>query len=418
VLVTFLRGARQRTGWLVTASVLCFGLAMPACASALYLLDTGPEASQDLVGLKTTDGGRITDADCRPQGESFTIIASDINSALWSCYVSDSKSFVYDVTAHVPTDVKADEIDKLTVLHCWQEYSNAPCLHAPKIVLPTQWVAKAASDDFDAPVYQETAPLVDRQLMALKTTDHIRIRHADCRPLTWHWGVQHGLIYGYMWTCYVSDGLNRVYNVNAHVRDTKSVGLDKLTVLNCWDTSSKFKCPSGTKIVDPEAEAEAKARAEAKAKAKAESERKCHPVHGVKASGTPAANSFAIARVQEALANLVEVVQPHPLKLVTGCAQKSKQQWLCVTYSTSVASRITPAIVIKAQTDSSSETVWGTDYLLKRNGGLQPCTATNPRHSTGSGGGTLAQLVGTGGVIPEGQKVGQLTFYSATSKTD
>jgi hypothetical protein len=417
VLVTFLREARKRTGWLVAASLVCLGLAIPACASAPDLLDTGYDVSQDLMGLKTTDGGRIADADCRPQSGNFTILESDIYSAVWTCYVSDSKSFVYDVTAHVRTDVKADEIDKLSVLHCWQEYANAPCLHAPKILLPTQWVAKAASA-FNAPIYEETAPLVDRQLMALKTTDHIRIRHADCRPLTWHWGLHHGLIYGYMWTCYVSDGLNRVYNVNAHVRNAKSAGLDKVTVLSCWDKFARFNCPSGTKIVVPEAEAEAKAKAKAEAEAKAKAERKCHPVHGVKASGTPAANSFAIAQTEEAFASLVELVLPHPHKVVTACAQKSKQLWLCVTYSTSVASRITPTIVRRAQTDSSSKTVWGTDYLLKRSGGLQPCTATKPHQSTGSGGDTLAQLVSKEGVIPEGQKVGQLTFYSATSKTD
>jgi hypothetical protein len=345
------------------------------------------------------------------------MIDSDINSAVWTCYVYDSKSFVYNVTAHVRTDVEANEMDKLTVLNCWRANSNATCLHRPKIVLPTQWVAKTASA-LNPPVYQETGPLVDRQLMALKTTDHIRIRHADCRPVTWHWSIIYGAIYGTLWTCYVSDGLERVYSVNAHVQNAKGKGLDKLTVLKCWDNFANFTCPTGTKIVLPEAIAEAKAKATAKARAKAESERKCHPVPGVKASATPAENSFALAQDEEALANLVELLLPHPQKVVTGCAQKSKRLWLCVTYSTSVASRITPAIVTRAQTQSSSSTVSGTDYLLQRSGKIQPCTATSPHLSTGSGGDTLAQIVNKEGVIPAGQKVGRLTFYSANSKTD
>jgi hypothetical protein len=269
-------------------------------------------------------------------------------------------------------------------------------------------VAKAASVNFNAPIYQESAQLVERQLIALRTTDHVRVRHADCRPLTWHWSLHRGFIYGDMWTCYIADSFDSVYSVNVHVRNAKSGGVDKLTVLKCWDNFSKFRCPKQKKFVLPVAEAEAKA----------ENRRKCRPTPGVKASASPAANSFALAQVEELFANLAELVLPHPQKVVTGCAQKSKGQWLCVTYSTSVASEITPAIVRKAQTDPGSKTVWGTMYFLRRSGRLQPCTATRPYQSSGSGGDTLRQIVSKEGPIPAGQKVGRLTFYSADSKTD
>jgi hypothetical protein len=99
--------------------------------------------------------------------------------------------------------------------------------------LATPAAAAAHSPD----VEQETGSLVQHQLLALKLTDGTRIRQADCRPITWHWSVGSGRrIFGYLWTCYVSDGLSRVYNVNVHVRNSNAGGLDKVSVLNCWPT--------------------------------------------------------------------------------------------------------------------------------------------------------------------------------------
>ena len=91
-------GVRMRR--VVAALVVCLGLAVPACALAL-VVETGANVDQELVGLKTTDGLRIKDADCRPQGKSFSIVDSKLASPLWTCYVSDGLGRVYNVTAHV-----------------------------------------------------------------------------------------------------------------------------------------------------------------------------------------------------------------------------------------------------------------------------------------------------------------------------
>jgi catabolite regulation protein CreA len=393
----------------VIAVVVCLGLAAPAFASA-DVVETGAEVEQELVALRTTDGQPIKDADCRPQVGRWAMIGTQLNGDLWTCYVSDGLSRVYNVTAHV-RNTSEGGVDRLTVLNCWPDYSHFSCPSGAKIVLPAQRVAKPAADS-NAPLYQETLPLVQRQLLALRTTDGIRIKYAECRPIGSHWSTGgDSQIYGDLWTCYLSDSLSRVYNVNAHVQNSKAGGLDKLTVLNCWTTYAKFSCPRGAtaEIVLPHQDQK---------KGKAKNARNCDPLASAHASSPPAANSFAIARSEEALANLVELLQPHPLNLVTGCAQKSKRQWLCVTYSTSVASRITPGIVRTAETSSASRDVWGTNFLLEPNGQLQPCTATRPYHSTGSRSGSLAGLVSQEGAIPAGQKVGRLTFYSANSKTD
>lgn len=98
----------------------------------------------------------------------------------------------------------------------------------------------------------ETQALVQSQLRALKTTDGIRIKDAACRPITWHFSIQDGnRIFSDLWTCYLSDALDRMYNVNAHVRNTPGGGLDRITVLFCLRSESKFACPPGAKIILP-----------------------------------------------------------------------------------------------------------------------------------------------------------------------
>lgn len=233
----------------VAPLVLCLGLAAPACAAAV-VVEAGSDVDQELVGLKTADAVQIKDADCRPLGKSFSIIDSKLASALWTCYVSDGLGRVYNVTAHVRNAAARGDVgslDRVTVLKCWNYFSNFGCPHRPKILVKP--AAAAASNPV---VEQETGPLVQRQLLALKLTDGTRIRQADCRPITWHWSVGSGRrIFGYLWTCYVSDGLSRVYNVNVHVRNSKAGGLAKVTVLNCWPTFAHFDCTPGAKIVLP-----------------------------------------------------------------------------------------------------------------------------------------------------------------------
>jgi hypothetical protein len=238
----------------IAGLVACVGLAAPGYASA-FVVESSAQVDQQLLVLRTTDGQPMRDADCRPQGTQFAMIGSQLNGALWTCYVSDGLSRVYDVTAHVrnttKVGVKAEGgIDRLTVYNCWNGFSNFSCPHGAKIVLPVKRATAAAVPS--PSVEQETAPLVQKQLMAFKTTDGIRIRQADCRPLTWHWTTgADSQIYGNLWTCYVSDSLRRVYSVNAHVRNTKLGGIDKLTVLNCWTNYANYGCPHGPKIVLP-----------------------------------------------------------------------------------------------------------------------------------------------------------------------
>lgn len=238
---------------LVAALVACVGLIAPGCASA-FVVESSAQVDQQLLVLRTTDGQPMRDADCRPQGNQFAMIGSQLNGALWTCYVSDGLARVYDVTAHIrnttKVGVKAEGgIDKLTVHNCWNDFSHFSCPPGAKIVLPVKRATAAAASPS---VEQETAPLVQHQLIALKTTDGIRIRQADCRPITWHWTTGgDSQIYGNLWTCYVSDSLRRVYNLNAHVRNSKALGIDKLSVLNCWTTYANYKCPHGAKIVLP-----------------------------------------------------------------------------------------------------------------------------------------------------------------------
>jgi hypothetical protein len=233
----------------VAALVVCIGLAVPGYASA-YIVEPGSQVEQQLLALKTTDGRPMRDADCRPQGRHFAVLGSQLNASLWTCYISDGLSRVYNVIAHV-RDTSAGGIDRLTVLNCWDTYSHFSCPSGSKIALPAKRVASSAAAS-DPPVYQEDAQLVQKQLMALKTTDGIRIRQADCRPITSNWSTgSASYIFGSLWTCYVSDGLSRVYNVNTHVLNSKTPGLDRLTVLNCWTNYSDYYCPPGAKIVFP-----------------------------------------------------------------------------------------------------------------------------------------------------------------------
>lgn len=234
---------------LVAALVVCLGLAAPSCASAV-VVEKGGDVDQELAGLKTADAVQLKDADCRPQGASWTIVGSfTLASPLWTCYVSDGLERVYNVTAHVRNATASGDIgslDRVTVLNCWNDYSNFPCMHRPGIV------ATAAAAASSPRIEEETGTLIQRQLLALRLTDGARIKQADCRPITSHWSVGSGLqIFGDLWTCYLSDGLARVYNVNAHVRNSKAGGLDKVTVLNCWDKFAHFTCPPGRMIVLP-----------------------------------------------------------------------------------------------------------------------------------------------------------------------
>jgi hypothetical protein len=233
----------------VAALVVCLGLAVPACALASAsgsVVEAGFDVDQELVGLRTVDGLRIKDADCRPQGKSFSIVDLKLASALWTCYVSDGLSRVYNVTAHVRNAIAPGDVgslDRVTVFSCWDRWSNFPCSQHPKIVATPASVGPE----------QETLPLVQRQLLALKLTDGTRIRQADCRPITSHWSVGSDFrIFGDLWTCYVSDGVKRVYNVNVHVRNSKAPGLDRVTILNCWPTYANFGCTRGEKIVLPD----------------------------------------------------------------------------------------------------------------------------------------------------------------------
>ncbi len=233
----------------VAALVVCLGLALPGYASA-FVVEPGPQIDQQLLALKTTDGRPMRDADCRPQGRDFAMLGAQLNGSVWTCYVSDGLSRVYNVIAHV-RNTNEGGIDKLTVLNCWTNFSHFSCPAGAKIALPAKPVASSAAVARPR-VYEEDGPLVQKQLMALKTTDGIRIRQAECRPLTWHWTTgSASYIYGTLWTCYVSDGLSRVYNVNAHVLNSKTPGLDKLTVLNCWTNYANYSCPPGAKIVLP-----------------------------------------------------------------------------------------------------------------------------------------------------------------------
>lgn len=234
----------------VAVFVLCLALAAPVCAVG-DVVQAGADVDQELVGLKTGDAVQIKDADCRPLGKSFSILRSELVSALWTCYVSDGLGRVYNVTAHVQNATGRGDVgslDRVTVLKCWTDYSNFGCPHRPKILAKP--IAAAASD---RGVEQETGSLVQHQLLALKLSDGTRIRQADCRPLTSHWSIIGGdrQIFGDLWTCYVSDGLSRVYNVNVHVRNSKAGGLDRATVLSCWPTFSNFTCTAGAKIVLP-----------------------------------------------------------------------------------------------------------------------------------------------------------------------
>jgi hypothetical protein len=239
---------------LIAALVVCVGLAAPGYASA-FVVESSAQVDQQLLVLRTTDGQPMRDADCRPQGTQFAMIGQQLNAALWTCYVSDGLSRVYNVTAHIQNTtrvgVKAQGgIDRLTSYSCWKDFSHFPCPPGRRFVLPDEPATAAAASS--PSVQQETARLVQQQLMSLKTTDGIRIRQADCRPITWHWTISgDSVIYGNLWTCYVADSLRRVYNVNAHVRNSKAGGIDKLTVLNCWRTYANYSCPRGTKIVLP-----------------------------------------------------------------------------------------------------------------------------------------------------------------------
>ena len=154
----------------------------------------------------------------------------------WTCYVSDGLSRVYNVIAHA-RNTEAGGLDRVTVLNCWATDSNFPCPTGRK-----QIVAAAAASP--PSVEGEDLALVQRQLLALKTADGPRIRQAACRPLGSSWFTGSGSwIYGTAWTCYVADGISRVYNVNVHLHNSKTGGIDKLTVLNCWPTWARFTCP-------------------------------------------------------------------------------------------------------------------------------------------------------------------------------
>lgn len=225
--------------------VVCVAIIAPSYASAQQYVETAGYVQAELESLKTTDGQPMRDADCRPQGQDFAMLNSQLNGSLWTCYVSDGLSRVYNVVAHL-RDTEAGGLDRVTVLNCWPTYSHFSCPTGPKKIVAAPAAAKP-------PVEGEDLALVQRQLLALKTSDGIRIRQAACRPLGSSWFTGSGAwIYGTMWTCYVSDGISRVFNVNVHVENSKRSAIDKLTVLNCWSTWAKFTCPRGpTKIVLP-----------------------------------------------------------------------------------------------------------------------------------------------------------------------
>jgi hypothetical protein len=120
----------------VAALVVCLGLAVPACASAVYV-ETAPEVQQELVGLRTSDGRQIKDADCRPQGTHFAVLDGDLDGSLWTCYVSDTFSRVYNVNVHVQ-NAKSGALDKINVLNCWPNFAQYSCPPPPRIVLPNK----------------------------------------------------------------------------------------------------------------------------------------------------------------------------------------------------------------------------------------------------------------------------------------
>lgn len=100
-------------------------------------------------------------------------------------------------------------------------------------------------------IEQETQGLVQQQLLALRTTDGIRIKDAACSPLSYHFSVSNQRVFGDQWACMLADGLSRAYQVRAFVRNTTGGGLAKLVVLACYRDFSKFACPRGAKIVLP-----------------------------------------------------------------------------------------------------------------------------------------------------------------------
>jgi hypothetical protein len=236
---------RWRRLW-IGLFVAGLAILVPSYASAQQYVETAGYVQAALESLKTTDGQPIRDADCRPQGQDFAMLHSQLNGSLWTCYVSDGLSRVYNVVAHL-RDTQAGGLDRVTVLNCWRTYSNFPCPAGPTKIV----VATAASSQPTAE--GEDLALIQHQLLKLKTSDGIRIRQAACRPLgsSWFTGAR-AWIYASMWTCYLSDGISRVYNVNAHVQNSKTGDIDRLTVLNCWPTWARFTCPRGpAKIVLP-----------------------------------------------------------------------------------------------------------------------------------------------------------------------
>lgn len=226
-------------------SIACLAILVPAYASAQEYVQTPGDIQSELESLKTSDGQPMRDADCRPQGQAFAMLHSQLDGSLWTCYVSDGLSRVYNVIAHA-RNTEAGGIDRVTVLNCWATDSNFPCPTGHKQIV----AAPAASPPS---VEGEDLALVQHQLLALKTADGPRIRQAACRPLGSNWFTGSGSwLYGTAWTCYVADGISRVYNVNVHLQNSKTGGIDKLTVLNCWPTWARFTCPRGSaKIILP-----------------------------------------------------------------------------------------------------------------------------------------------------------------------
>jgi hypothetical protein len=140
---------------------------------------------------------------------------------------------------------------------------------------------------------------------------------------------------------------------------------------------------------------------------------------------TPAVKSFAVAQFAESLSYLSQTIvtnaNTNP-RLRTGCAQESKQMWFCVTFYSSSAMWITPAMLTTAKTVYSQNRDAGEDTgqeAVVRGNEIELLTPTSPHVSESHPDFLdLGKWLRADGPAPKGHKTGRLTFYYSTCETE